>query len=201
MKGECKEISWSTLFFMVNTWRWKVNHMWVKIAGKDSQYRNQFTQQSSHLRKFNTRRGDTLRVPTVKFVAWPQWAVLLMCIPVSLQANLTYLGQRACTGRLSTKSCLWLHAKEKQHKSPYPLYKGDDRRQTPHQKDTRNPFPCSSLACTCYRPVTVTLAPGPLPALTLPSEQPGPELPALLLPPAAAGPAELLPGVGKGRTE
>lgn len=65
----------------------------------------------------------------------------------------------------------------------------------PSSETTRNPTPCSSLACTCHRSVTCATAPGPLPALKLPSEQPGPELLALLLLPAAAGPAELLPTV------
>lgn len=77
-----------TIFFIVNTWRWRVNHTWLKIAGKDSQYRNQFTQQSCHLREFNERRGERLQVPTARLVVCPQETTSLMCIPVSVQATL-----------------------------------------------------------------------------------------------------------------
>lgn len=61
MKGEHGKISLSILLFTLGTRRWKVEHMWVKRAGKDSQYGNQFRQQSSFLGKDNKKRGDALQ--------------------------------------------------------------------------------------------------------------------------------------------
>lgn len=194
LKGECGEISLSILFFfIVNTWRWRVNHIWLKIAGKDSQYRNQFTQQSSHLREFNERRGDTLQVPTVRLVVCPQETVLLMCIPVSVQATLVPTWDREHAQR----GCQWNPASDSRQRrnsieDHIPFIQGmTDVRPLIRNHQKPNSMLISSMHLRPGIP-----APGPLPALKLPSEQLGPELLApLLLPAAAAGPAELLPWV------
>lgn len=104
----------------------------IKGSRQRSKYRNQFTQQSSHLREFNERRGDTLQVSTCSGPTGDHLTHVHSC--VSTGNTRTYLGQRACTERCSLKSCLWLQAKEKQQRRPYPLYPGDDPCQTPHQE-------------------------------------------------------------------
>jgi len=78
-----------------------------------------------------------------------------MCIPVSVQATTLPTRDREHAQR----GCQWNPASDsrqrrKSIKAYIPLYKGDDRCQIPYQKATRNPPPCSPLACTCYRSIT-----------------------------------------------
>lgn len=159
LKGECREISSSILLFLVNTWRWKVNHMWLKIAGKGSQYRNQFTQQSSHLGESNERRGATLQVPTVRLVVCPQETIWLMCIPVSVQATLEPTGDREHAQR----GWQWNPASDSRQRrnsreKPNPLLEGMSNVR-PLTRNHQSPTPCSSLACTWHRLAAVPLGP------------------------------------------